>query len=460
MSRKELNPSSGRMQGQEKSARRLHKKRLDSWKSIADYLERSTRTVQRWHSRHGLPVHHFRGPKGGAFAYPDEIDLWIAGSSLMTGEKEPRHDDFSNARERSLELTVIANRLWEIRSEKNIHSISGLYREAIEEDSENAAAFAGMANAMTFLGFHGMVEGSVAYPEAVEALNRTYCIDRDLPGRKCIVSWLDLCWNRKWGRARDGFNEILREGPRTSFALSGRALLHVAEGNLSEAWECAWEAWDRSPLAPPLSALLCWIAYLSGKYDKVLWQAGAARNSGGYGASLAAIEALAMIQNGSIVHDDDRFESLTFDYPQDRTLQAVLGYSYATSNITEKALKTLEQLGSVHDGWNHAKTAYGAALVLIGLGRRPEAVEALKASYEAGSRWSLGFRSDPMLMPLRGDRDFDDFLQRIGPVPATKGVKSVRELDAVAAATAVSTPRPSGGALARPWRDVRRFDGD
>ncbi len=440
MSRKELNPSSRRMQAQERSAGQTHKKRLDSWKSIADYLQRSPRTVQRWHSRHGLPVHHFRGPNGGAFAYPDEIDLWIAGSSLKTDKKDPRRDDAFGACERSLELTAIANRLWEIRSEKNIHSISELYREAIDEDSANTAAFAGLTNAMIFVGLHGMVEGSVAYPGAVEALNRTYRAERDLSGRKCSVAWLDLCWNRNWGTARDGFDEILRDGPRTSFALSGRALLHVAENNLSEAWECAQEAWSLNPLAPPLSALLSWIAYLSGKYDKALWKASAVRRSGGYGATHAAIEAVALIQKGSIAQHYDRLESLTFDYPQDWTLQAALGYSYATSNKTEKALKTLEQLGSVNDGWNHARTAYGAALVLIGLGRRHEAVEALEASYAAGSRWSLGFRSDPMLMPLRGDRDFDDFLQRIGPEPAAKGVKSARELDAAVAATAASTP--------------------
>jgi hypothetical protein len=32
----------------------MPKVRLDSWKSIADYLERSPRTVQRWHACHAL----------------------------------------------------------------------------------------------------------------------------------------------------------------------------------------------------------------------------------------------------------------------------------------------------------------------------------------------------------------------------------------------------------------------
>ena len=438
----------------------MDKRRLDSWKSIADYLQRSTRTAQRWHARHGLPVHHFRGPRGAAFAYADEIDSWVSESSWKTGKEDSDRGKTFDANKRSLELTAIASRLWEIRSEKNIHSISALYSEAIEEDSGNAAAYAGLADAMIFLGLHGMVEGTTAYPRALEALHRASRIAPDFPGRECTAAWLDLSWKRKWVRARASFDEVLGEGRRTSFALSGRALLHIAEGNVSEAWECAWEAWSQNILAPSLGALLCWIAYLALEYDKALLQASAFRLEGRCGATLAAVEALALIQNGSIAHHLDRLESFTFDYPHDRTLEAALGYWYATSNQAKRALKILESLGRTKDGWNNANSAYGAALVLIGLGRRQEAIEALEASYAAGSQWSLGFRSDPMLMPLRGERDFDDFLHRISPAPETKAAKSAHKLEPELMLTSVSPQGEGRSVAAHHWPGVRRFHGD
>lgn len=72
--------------------------RLDSWKSIAQYLSRSVRTVQRWHSEYGLPIRHLAGDRSSAFAFPEELDEWMRGRSLGPGEKPL---DFSPPGERS-----------------------------------------------------------------------------------------------------------------------------------------------------------------------------------------------------------------------------------------------------------------------------------------------------------------------------------------------------------------------
>jgi len=52
--------------------------RLDGWKEIAAYLRRSVRTVQRWESQFGLPVHRFgTGQTESIHAIPAELDAWI-----------------------------------------------------------------------------------------------------------------------------------------------------------------------------------------------------------------------------------------------------------------------------------------------------------------------------------------------------------------------------------------------
>lgn len=55
-------------------------KRLDSWKEIAAFLGRAERTVKRWETKRGLPVH--RVPGGGrsaVFAYSNEVAEWLRG---------------------------------------------------------------------------------------------------------------------------------------------------------------------------------------------------------------------------------------------------------------------------------------------------------------------------------------------------------------------------------------------
>ena len=51
--------------------------RLESWKQIAAYLNRGERTVRRWETEEGLPVHrHMHRSLGSVYAYKSEIDAW------------------------------------------------------------------------------------------------------------------------------------------------------------------------------------------------------------------------------------------------------------------------------------------------------------------------------------------------------------------------------------------------
>jgi TolB-like protein len=53
--------------------------RLDSWKEIASYLRRGTRTVQRWEREEGLPVRRLHHEKlGSVYAFPKDLDAWFA----------------------------------------------------------------------------------------------------------------------------------------------------------------------------------------------------------------------------------------------------------------------------------------------------------------------------------------------------------------------------------------------
>ena len=57
--------------------------RLDSWKSIADYLQRDLATVRRWEKNLGLPVRRVAGSGRSVFAYRAEIDAWLQTEKAM-----------------------------------------------------------------------------------------------------------------------------------------------------------------------------------------------------------------------------------------------------------------------------------------------------------------------------------------------------------------------------------------
>jgi len=56
---------------------------LNGWKEIAQYLGRGIRTVQRWESMYGMPVHRPASKDRSAVtAFPSEIDNWLRFASL------------------------------------------------------------------------------------------------------------------------------------------------------------------------------------------------------------------------------------------------------------------------------------------------------------------------------------------------------------------------------------------
>ncbi|HTP68424.1 MAG TPA: hypothetical protein VMJ35_05925 [Dongiaceae bacterium] len=59
-------------------------RRLDSWKEIAAYLNRSTRCAQRWEKQLNLPVHRIRHLEGyTVYAYVAELEAWRRSRDLF-----------------------------------------------------------------------------------------------------------------------------------------------------------------------------------------------------------------------------------------------------------------------------------------------------------------------------------------------------------------------------------------
>jgi hypothetical protein len=70
--------------------RNTPQKTLESWKQIAAYLDRSERTVRRWETHEGLPVHRREHEKQDTvFAYRHELEAW---SRLRTKLPPPVSD--------------------------------------------------------------------------------------------------------------------------------------------------------------------------------------------------------------------------------------------------------------------------------------------------------------------------------------------------------------------------------
>jgi tetratricopeptide (TPR) repeat protein len=306
---------------------------------------------------------------------------------------------------RAAHLIAIAKKMGEASSQANLSGIARLYREAIDLDPRNARAFAGLSLTLIAQGLLGPLHPLTAYAPAKAALRSAMEIDPALLEVTCASAALKLVVDRDWSGAREGFDLALDRDRSCTFALAGRALLHVAEGSTSNASRLLQEVLNHKPLSTPGVSLLCWCEYLERRPERALALVMQARTSGHSGNVLDAVEALASVQIGEPTGCIPRLESLLANSRRHFTLLGVLGYAYGITGQTQKAREVIETLRQPGLRGN-CDYAYSTALTLLGLNETRRATEYLQQSYRHGSLWSLGFHSDPILTPLRSDTGF------------------------------------------------------
>lgn len=404
-------------------------KRLDSWKAIAEYLDRSARTVQRWHTLYGMPVHQIGHSKGSVFAYSEELDSWLLRMNSPSERVEPEErEEAEPRRAKSIELTKSALQIWKARSEENLSLAITLYRRAVDMYPGNCEALAGLANCMIFGTVVDSLDYSIALQCAKSAVERALDIDFRQPEARCAQAWLEMLLTRDWKQAERVFGRVLKEKPGEEFALFGLAMLRISEGNPTEAIRLSSEGWRLNPLVSSHGGLLSFCLYMAGQYDVALSVLLQIRSMGEESKVRSSIEALVLLQLEPATSAIERIENMVRGFPKANIIHGALGYSYAISGQLLKAQQVLENLESERNrvGGN---CSYAKAIVLVGLGRNDEAIVMLEEAFEKGSIWSLGYRTDPILKPLSDDKRFQSLLGRLSqPASSSNGIAFLSEI--------------------------------
>ncbi len=96
---------------------------LSSWKEIASYLNRGVRTVQRWESMLGMPVHRpAKKSRSAVLAFRSELEQWLK-NDTVAGEvnRSATRDDPPPPRITLSDLQRSVERCESLRSEMRIN---------------------------------------------------------------------------------------------------------------------------------------------------------------------------------------------------------------------------------------------------------------------------------------------------------------------------------------------------
>jgi len=117
---------------------------LNSWKEVAEYLGRGTRTVQRWEQDLGLPVRRPRGKRHSAvMALRQDLDTWVRNRPQINHQESgPIPWECSAIRETIRTSRGLRTQSRQLRTELSLalHSlVSNLHRIHTNQDSNVSA---------------------------------------------------------------------------------------------------------------------------------------------------------------------------------------------------------------------------------------------------------------------------------------------------------------------------------
>lgn len=228
---------------------------LESWKAIASYLQRDVRTVQRWESEEGLPVHrHAHKKLATVYAYTDEIDHWRSerapeiaaqrsfGSYIISGALVvivvlvalAMSYRFHNAPGRPQaeetwfsELTTMQT---QARASMDEHIVLGWhyfdsfnsaqamlaeeqFALALKDNPDDVEALVGIALTQVLQAFLEVKPSRRAYEEAEAFALRALELDPTEGEALAVLGWVEFVYRWNWTAAEQRLREAVKESP-------------------------------------------------------------------------------------------------------------------------------------------------------------------------------------------------------------------------------------------------------
>lgn len=459
-------------------------RRLRSWKEIAHFFGKDERTVKRWETLRGLPVHRVPGgSRTSVYAYAHELEEWLKSPSEQAqleaispppppSPPEPMAEtaapkgfriSFSQGAGLLIAFFIVigvgAALLHRVAPSPIIYggddtmteplapSIHDLYlagrynlsartpegltraleqfTQIIARDPNHAAAYAELANTYNLLPQYALMPADIAYPQAKTAAERAIRLDPQLAAGYSALAFTEFFWSRDFAGSKALFEKALVLDPQSAQTYAWYALTIMHWGEFAEALKAIDKAQE---LDPESRAILANKALM-------LFHAGSTREA------IAILKELKRTAPGHLAThfylatmylDEERYE----DYLRESLLAVDLQRNDALREIFEAAQRgyqadgarglfaaMLEEQRLQFD--RGREQAFNVARTAGVIGDSETAMAYLRKSKEHGETDILAIRIDRSFKKLWQNDDFRALAAEIGfPFPQTAGLPS------------------------------------
>lgn len=299
---------------------------------------------------------------------------------------------------------------WNKRTGDALLQAIDYFNQAIKIDSNNSAAYAGLADCYNMLVVYGRLQPKEGFPKAKEAALKALEIDESSAEAHSSLAFINFRWD--WDRAATEreFQTAIRLKPAYAPAHQWYSSYLVAVERFDEAIAEAKRTAELEPLSFVASSHLGWIYYLSGRNDEAIEQCKKILEMDPSSFPARRYLGLAYEAKGMYAEAITEFQT-GVKLSGSPLMLALLGHAYAASGRKAEAQQVIADLQQLQ-GQRYV-SPYTVAAIYAGLGDRDQAFKWLETAVEERDIWLMNLKVDPVFAKLRTERRFTDILARI-----------------------------------------------
>lgn len=300
---------------------------------------------------------------------------------------------------------------WGQRSEAALKRAIERFRHAVAIDPQFAAAYSGLADSFSVLGYLSYLSAAETFPKAKRHATKALELDASLAEAHASLGFVKLYFEWDWPAAEAAFQRAVALDPNHAASHQWYSIYLLAAGRPAEAFREIQLAQQREPLSLAVNTDLGFHYYYTGHYDEAVKQLKLAleMNPNFAPAHLwlgRAYQELGRLEEalGAFRRVEERIR----DWPVSIAAPGFVAGVAGRPELALEALAELEQLST-----RRFVTSYGVALVHAGLGQNDAAFAFLNKAFDERSNWLVWLRLDPRWNALCSDPRFVELVSRM-----------------------------------------------
>jgi serine/threonine-protein kinase len=362
---------------------------------------------QLWNATYGRKLEE-------VFTIQDEIAQAIvkALKIKLLGEQEERLVKRYTENLEAYQLYLEGLYYWNKRTGKDLTKAIELFHQAIEEDSNYAMAYVGLADSYNLLTIYGDARPLDTYPRAKAAATKALVVNETLAEAHNSLAYVYERYDWNWNAGEAEFKRALELNPNYATGHFWYGELLMYSGRSEESIREMKRALELDPVSLIINTSLGYAYFMARQFDQALAQ---------------LHETLEMDPNFAVAHlilgkvylAKHQFSRAIDELKKARELSGdavvevgQLAVAYATAGKLEEAKGILEELKARSQ--KQYVSSYWIGRVFGAVGDVDRLFELWNKAYEERTEWLIEIKSDPSLVPYQLDPRYKTILKKMG----------------------------------------------